>query len=601
MNRSIFSRGGDTLGKVAKFTAHFWVRQPWTVALALGCVMVTTLADVFTPLYVGKLVDALGRFVTDAEVAHGEALWYFGLLMALGAVLVVGRRTLFATIVTFTLRMMPQMAQEAFFHIQRLSTDWHTNSFSGSTVRKITRAMWALDALNDTIIMGLFPRLVMLVGASALLGWHWPVMGLVVAIGSLIYVALVIGLSVGYVSPAAQLANSWDTKVGGALADAITCNAVVKSFAGERREEARIDWVLGKWRRRTRRLWMRGTNSGLVQDTAMLIFRGAILGTALILGWSGGVTAGDLVFVLTLFLVLQGYLQEVGMHVRNLQRAVNEMEELVDIHAEPHAIADIPDASPLVVNTGEIVFDKVQFHYQGHATPLYQDFSLRIAGGERVGLVGHSGSGKTTFVKLIQRLHDVTGGAVLIDGQNVAEVTQESLRRQISIVPQEPVLFHRTLGENIAYGRPGARMHEIVAAARLANAHEFILNLPKGYDTLVGERGIKLSGGERQRVALARAFLADAPILILDEATSSLDSGSEQLIQEAIERLIAGRTTLVIAHRLSTVKSMDRLLVFERGEVVEEGRHEDLVGLSGGIYRSLYEKQAMELRPVAAE
>ena len=213
-------------------------------------------------------------------------------------------------------------------------------------------------------------------------------MGLVVAVGSLIYVSIVVSLSVGYVSPAAQLANSWDTKVGGALADAITCNAVVKSFAGERREEERIDWVLGKWRRRTRRLWMRGTNSGLVQDSAMLVFRAAILGTALIIGWNGGVSAGDLVFVLTLFLVLQGYLQEVGMHVRNLQRSVNEMEELVDIEAEPHAIADRSGAKALKVTKGEIVFDKVLFHYAGHASPLYRDFSLKIAGGERVGLVG---------------------------------------------------------------------------------------------------------------------------------------------------------------------------------------------------------------------
>ena len=248
---------------------------------------------------------------------------------------------------------------------------------------------------------------------------------------------------------------------------------------------------------------------------------------------------------------------------------------------------------------GEIGFDKVLFHYEGHDTPLYRDFSLKIAGGERVGLVGHSGSGKTTFVKLIQRLYDVTDGAVTIDGQNVAEVTQDSLRRQISIVPQEPVLFHRSLSENIAYGRPGAGMDAVIEAARLANAHDFIEKLPKGYDTLVGERGIKLSGGERQRVALARAFLADAPILILDEATSSLDSGSEHLIQEAIERLISGRTTLVVAHRLSTVKSMDRLLVFEHGEVVEEGTHAELLRLGDGIYRSLYERQAMELRPAA--
>ena len=601
MNRSIFSFGGDTILKVAGFARRHWSRQPRMLAVLLGSVMITTLADVFTPLYAGQLVDAIGRFVTEGDSAHADALWAFALLLALGAVIAAGHRVTFGALVAFTLKIMPEVAREAFFHIQRLSSDWHANAFSGSTVRKITRGMWAFDLFNDTIILGLFPRLVMLVGASALLGFYWPVMGLIVAIGSVIYVALVVGLSVGYISPAAQLANAWDTKVGGALADAITCNAVVKSFAGEQREEERIDWVLGKWRRRTARLWMRGTNSGLIQEIAMLVFRAAILGAALVIGWTGDVTAGDLVFVLTLFFTLQGYLREVGMHVRNLQRSVNEMEELVDIHAVRHEIADRPRASVLKVEKGEIAFDKVLFHYQGHDTPLYRDFSIRIAGGERVGLVGHSGSGKTTFVKLIQRLYDVTGGAITIDGQNVAEVTQDSLRRQISIVPQEPVLFHRTLSENIAYGRPGAGMSEIVAAAKLANAHEFILKLPKGYDTLVGERGIKLSGGERQRVALARAFLANAPVLILDEATSSLDSGSEHLIQEAIERLIAGRTTLVVAHRLSTVKSMDRLLVFERGRIVEQGKHADLVRVPGGIYRGLYERQAMELRSEAAE
>ncbi len=211
---------------------------------------------------------------------------------------------------------------------------------------------------------------------------------------------------------------------------------------------------------------------------------------------------------------------------------------------------------------------------------------MRIAPGERIGLVGHSGSGKTTFVKLIQRLYDVTEGRVLIDGQNVAHATQESLRSQIAIVQQEPILFHRTLAENISYARPEATMDEIERAARLANAHDFIARLPRGYQTLVGERGVKLSGGERQRVALARAFLANAPILILDEATSSLDSESEALIQQAMDRLMSGRTSIVIAHRLSTVRAMDRILVFEHGRIVEEGSHEALLRKSHGHYRA---------------
>ena len=297
MSRSIFSLGSDTLAKVARFASRHWKRQPLMLAVLLISVLVTTLADVFTPLYAGQLVDALGRFAAEGDPARGDALIALAILIGLGAVIALGHRVTFGALVSFTLRIMPDVAREAFFHIQRLSTDWHANSFSGSTVRKITRGMWAFDLFNDTIILGLFPRLVMLVGASALLGWHWPVMGLVVAIGSVIYVGLVVGLSVGYISPAAQLANAWDTKVGGALADAITCNGVVKSFAGEVREEERIDWVLGKWRRRTARLWMRGTNSGLVQEIAMLAFRAAILGMALVLGWSGDVSAGDLVFV----------------------------------------------------------------------------------------------------------------------------------------------------------------------------------------------------------------------------------------------------------------------------------------------------------------
>ena len=242
------------------------------------------------------------------------------------------------------------------------------------------------------------------------------------------------------------------------------------------------------------------------------------------------------------------------------------MEELVDMQAPAARRRGPAGARPIRIGDGEIDFDHVTFHYGSHRVPLYRDFSVSIRPGERVGLVGHSGSGKTTFVKLIQRLYDVNKGRILIDGQDIASATQASLRSQIAIVQQEPILFHRSLAENIAYGRPGASQAEIEHAAKLASAHDFIVGLPKGYATLVGERGVKLSGGERQRVAIARAFLADAPILILDEATSSLDSESEVLIQQAMERLMQGRTTLVIAHRLSTVRALDRLLVFDRGQ-----------------------------------
>jgi ATP-binding cassette subfamily B protein len=235
---------------------------------------------------------------------------------------------------------------------------------------------------------------------------------------------------------------------------------------------------------------------------------------------------------------------------------------------------------------GEIVFDRVTFRYANQAAPLYSDFSLRIAPGERVALVGPTGAGKSTFVKLIQRLYDLEAGAIRIDGENIADLTQASLRQAIAVVPQDPALFHRTISENIAYGRPDASAEEIISVARRARAHDFIARLPKGYDTLVGERGVKLSGGERQRVAIARAMLTDAPILVLDEATSSLDMETEKLVQAAADALMAGRTTIVIAHRLSTIRDADRILVFQDGRVIEEGRHGDLV-LQGGVYSRL--------------
>jgi ATP-binding cassette, subfamily B, bacterial len=326
-----------------------------------------------------------------------------------------------------------------------------------------------------------------------------------------------------------------------------------------------------------------------------------VIGGSVLLWIAGKASPGDVTYVLTSYSTIQAYLRDVGMHVNNLQRSVNDMEELVEIHAQPVGIADAPGARPIDIQGGRIQFEDVTFHYGGHVVPLYDGLSIDVRAGERVGLVGRSGSGKTTFVKLVQRLYDVTGGRILIDGQDIAKTTQQSLRSQIAIVQQDPVLFHRTLAENIAYGRPGASLAAIEQAARLANAHDFILRLPKGYGTLVGERGVKLSGGERQRVALARAFLADAPVLILDEATSSLDSESEALIQEAMERLMKDRTAIVIAHRLSTVRSLDRILVFDRGEIVEQGTHAALTARRDGIYRSLFERQVTEFARVAAE
>jgi ATP-binding cassette subfamily B protein len=589
-------RGSDALRDVLAFTFAHWARR-WPLAAGIGvAIVLATLTEIFVPLYAGRLIDAL----TAGKSAAPAALDAFLMMAGLGLVMVVLRHLAWWAVVPLTIGIMSDVVREAFHRVQRFSSDWHANSFAGSTVRKITRGMWALDVINDVLLLSLLPSVVVLAGTVLLLMLHWPVMGLVMAVGSLAYGTLTVALATRLVAPAARLSNAWDTRIGGILSDTLGANQVVKAFGAETREDARLAAVVTRWRRRVRRTWMLATSSASGEFALLWVIRTTVTATALWLWWQGRATPGDVTYVLTTYFVLHGYLREIGQHVHNLQRAVNDMEEMVDLHALTAGVEDPQTARPLAVRGGEVRFEQVTFHYGRHAAPLFEGLDVTIPAGQRVGLVGPSGSGKTTFVKLLQRLYDVSEGHVKIDGHDVREVAQASLRQQIAIVQQEPILFHRTLAENIAYARPGATEAEIEHAAKLANAHGFIERLPKGYRTMVGERGVKLSGGERQRVAIARAFLADAPILILDEATSSLDSESEGAIQQAMERLMQGRTAIVIAHRLSTVRAMDRILVFEHGRIVEDGRHEELLARPAGRYRRLFERQSDGMAQIAA-
>ena len=584
---------GQAFKDVLGFTFRYWRAQPWRTGLIVALALLSALADVLTPLYAGRLVDAVASGAAADELVWSAALTSFWLLIALGIGSALLRQAVFQNIIVFTLKMMNEMVSNAFYRVQRFSTDWHANSFAGSTVRKITRGMWAVDLLNDTLLVALLPSVVMLVGATALLGAHWPMMGLVVGAGSVLYIAVTTTLSLRYVAPAARLGNAWDTRMGGALADAVSCNAVVKAFGAEEREETRLGRVVDKWRRRTRRTWVRGTLNGGVQAAMLVAMQAGILGVSLLLWSRNQASVGDITFALTMFFMLQGHLRDVGMHIRNLQRSVNDMEELVALEKQPLGVEDRRGAGEIRVTAGEIRFEDVTFRYGAHGTALYDGFSVRIAPGERIGLVGHSGSGKTTFIKLIQRLYDVNGGRITIDGQDIAQAKQASLRSQIAIVQQEPVLFHRTLAENIAYARPGATQGEIEQAARLASAHDFIMALPKGYDTLVGERGTRLSGGERQRISIARAILHNPRILILDEATASVDTQTEGEIQRALLNLVKGRTTFAIAHRLSTLRHADRLVVLDGGRIVEQGTHDELLARRGVFYRLVEAQKKM--------
>ncbi len=577
---------------VLTFLARQWRRQPAISALTLGGMAVATFADILTPIYAGRLVDAVASHTTQAAI---HAVLAIG---ALGIAMLAIRQLALWAIVQLTLRMMTDIKAEAFARIQSFSAAWHAESFAGATTRQVLRGAGAVDMLNDVIAFSLVPCLVVLAGSALLLGLQWPAMGAAITIGSAAYIALTVTLSARWVAPAADLSNAWDTRVSAALADAITCNPAVKAFGAEDRESARLDTTLAKWARRTDRTWMRGIASFSAQGAALLALQLLIIGTILFLWLHGRASPGGVATVLTMYFVLHGYLRNMGQTVREMQRGINDLTELVALHNQPITVADPPAAPALNLTEGAIAFDRVTFAY-GTNPPLFRDLSLTIRAGEHVGLVGRSGSGKSTFVRLLQRLSDVQSGEIRIDGQNIAAITQRSLRQSIAIVPQDPALFHRTLAENIAYGRPGATQAAIEQAARLAHAHAFIAAQPKGYATLVGERGIKLSGGERQRVAIARAFLADSPILVLDEATSSLDSESEAAIQDALGRLIAGRTAIIIAHRLSTIRAMDRILVFDAGRLAEQGTHDALLAHPNSLYARLFERQSSGLSRAA--
>jgi ATP-binding cassette subfamily B protein len=435
------SSSKNKMREVLAFLFRHWRREKWLVGWVALYMIVATAADLLMPVYAGKLVDAIAIHAAARLPALRSALGAIAMMALLGAVLTAMRYAALAGIIRLTLRLMTRFASDAFWRVQRFSTDWHANNFAGAIVRRITRGMWAVDMMNDILLLEMLPALLVLVGSSLLLGLHWPGMGVVVAAGAVTYIAVSVSLSLYYVAPSARLSNAQDTRIGAAMADAITCNAVVKSFGAERREDYCLAKVLDKWNQRTWRTWTRATRNGSLQLLLLQGLRTMVLVYAVWLWWQGRATVGDMAFVLTSYFIVHGYLRDIGQHVRNLQRSANEMEEMVDFHSQPLGVVDRAGAKAIHVTEGEILYDRVTFRYEAQAEPLFSDFSLRIEAGERVGLVGHSGSGKTTFVKLLHRLYDVGSGRIVIDGQDTACVTQDSLRAQLALVPQEPILF----------------------------------------------------------------------------------------------------------------------------------------------------------------
>lgn len=491
----------------------------------------------------------------------------------------------------FQPRIMADIADECFEYLHGHSYNFFNSSFTGSLVKRVSRLMNAFEGIADRIYWDLIPLTLRVVIIFSVLFWFMePVIGLVMLGWTLLFIILNYSFSVYKLKYDVAKAEA-DTKTSAVLADTVTNNVNIKLFAAAAYELNKFRMVTTDWFRKTKKSWDMGGIAEAMQVALMILFEFLIFYFAIKFWLEGRMTIGDFALIQAYIVELLTQLWNFGRIVRDIYERLADAEEMIVILHTPHEVRDVKNAKPLVVKHGNIEFKNVSFGYKDDDDVVVKNLSFKIKTGQKVALIGPSGGGKTTVTRLLLRFFNVNKGKILVDGQDISKVSQGSLRSQVALVPQDPILFHRTLKENIRYGRLEASDQEVMEAAKMAYCHDFIMKFPKGYDTYVGERGVKLSGGERQRVAIARAILANAPIIILDEATSSLDSESEILIQEALLNLMKQRTTLVIAHRLSTIMRMDRIIVFKEGRIVEEGCHGDLVMLKDGLYKKLWNLQ----------
>jgi len=486
---------------------------------------------------------------------------------------------------------MYDLSNMAFNTVSEQSMQFHSDRFSGSLVSQTNKFVWAFERLFDTIIWDLWPTLAYIAMVIIVLAPQVPWFAAGVVIFTIFYATISARAmkKIGKLNEAEAEAEARQT---GQLADSITNIVSVKSYAREAHERHRY----ANFSRTVLNVSDELKAATIKRDIMFNCVQIGITAMILVFLLTGrewlGISVATLVLIVNYSQTIQGELWNINSILKNLNRVFGDAHEMTLILDTVDDVVDAPDAQDLVMRAAEVNFDSISFKHSDAKEEIFHDFNLRVAPGERIGLVGVSGSGKTTLTKLLLRFADVNAGKITISGQDIKLVTQKTLRENIAYVPQETSLFHRTIAENIAYGRPGATREEIIWAAKQANADEFIRDLPEGYETLVGERGIKLSGGQRQRIAIARAILKDAPILVLDEATSALDSESEALIQSALERLMKGRTSIVIAHRLSTVAGLDRIVVMEDGKIVEEGAHHELLEHEDGVYAGLWGRQS---------
>ena len=485
---------------------------------------------------------------------------------------------------------MADLTNTCYEYLQKHSLGFFSSNFIGSLVTKVKRFERSFEQLADQFFFNLGRSFVDLVIIVAILSWRFWTLGLLMFGWAVTYI-LVVYFFARFKLPYDIKRAAIDSETTGQLADTMSNNFNIKIFANYLLEFVRFRKVTDRQFQARKKSYNLGTIGEIFQSVYMISLEFGMMYYAIRLWQNGVMTVGDIALIQAYLFRIFDQLWDMGKNIRTIYEAAADANEMTEILLTGHEVQDASRAANLEIKKGEIKFRNVYFAYH-EGMEILKDFNLTIKPGERVAFIGPSGGGKSTVVKLLFRFYDIQGGEILIDGKNIAAVTQDSLRANVALVPQEPILFHRSLIDNIRYARPGASDAEVIKAAKLAHAHEFISGFPEGYNTFVGERGVKLSGGERQRVAIARAILKNAPILVLDEATSSLDSESEMYIQDALKKLMKGRTTIVIAHRLSTIMQMDRIIVMENGKIMEQGSHHELLKVQQGVYQRLWNIQA---------
>lgn len=583
--------------KQAKQVIAFYWREAsaYKLSLALICILVPLAVignNLLPPLVLARVLDRLGRqdYIPQQlwESFSGEIIAYAAIVLIAGAVL---WRLVDFVVWRLEANMQRKLAQKVFRHLTEQSADFHANNFGGSLVSQNNKLLAGYVRIADTTFYGTIPLIVSILASAVILAGRSPIFAVTLVAFASLYIVISLLVTAPTRRAAAKHASA-ESRQTGALADAITNVMAIKSFATDQREFSAYAKVTDNTRQSLLQL-MKKIQVQMLTFSAMtstITIASLILALVSVIHFDADLATAFLIFNYTAYIIHQLF-QFSNTSLRNYNRAIGDAVDMVEILNTPPSVTDPAKPEKLKISHGHIRFEHVTFSHSDARDAIFRNLNVSIKPGEKVGLVGHSGSGKTTLTRLLLRFSNIDKGRITIDGQNIAKITQNDLRSRIAYVPQEPLLFHRTIAENIGYGNPDASLREIKAVARQANAADFIERLPKGYDTLVGERGIKLSGGQRQRIAIARAMLKNAPILVLDEATSALDSESEALIQDALWKLMEGRTAIVIAHRLSTIQRMDRILVMDNGQIVEEGSHKELIR-KNGTYAKLWQKQS---------